>query len=74
MAQTYDLIIRNADIINHAGRGKGDIGIVNGKFAAFGDLAQASAAEIFDASGLLAMPGVIDTRGAVIRSDSLRPH
>ena len=62
MAQTYDLIIRNADIINHAGRGKGDIGIVNGKFAAFGDLAQASAAEIFDASGLLAMPGVIDTQ------------
>ncbi|HWU50611.1 MAG TPA: dihydroorotase [Asticcacaulis sp.] len=62
MAQTFDLIIRNADIINHAGRGKGDIGIANGKFAAFGDLAQASAAEIFDASGLLAMPGVIDTQ------------
>jgi dihydroorotase len=62
MPQTFDLIIRNADIINHAGRGKGDIGIANGKFAAFGDLAQASAAEIFDASGLLAMPGVIDTQ------------
>jgi dihydroorotase len=62
MPQTFDLIIRNADIINHAGRGKGDIGIANGKFAAFGDLGQASAAEIFDASGLLAMPGVIDTQ------------
>ncbi|MGN6424207.1 MAG: dihydroorotase [Asticcacaulis sp.] len=62
MPQTFDLIIRNADIINHAGRGKGDIGIANGKFAAFGDLAQASAGEIFDASGLLAMPGVIDTQ------------
>ncbi len=62
MARTFDLIIRNADIINHAGRGKGDIGILNGKFAAFGDLSQADAAEIFDATGLLAMPGVIDTQ------------
>ncbi len=62
MGRTFDLIIRNADIINHAGRGKGDIGIVNGKFAGFGDLSQDSAAEIFDATGLLAMPGVIDTQ------------
>jgi dihydroorotase len=62
MARTFDLIIRNADIINHAGRGKGDIGILNGKFNAFGDLSQDSAAEIFDATGLLAMPGVIDTQ------------
>ncbi len=62
MARTFDLIIRNADIINHAGRGKGDIGIANGKFVAFGDLSHDSAAEIFDATGLLAMPGVIDTQ------------
>jgi len=62
MPATYDLIIKNADIINHAGRGAGDIGIRDGKFAAFGDLSQASAAEVFDASGLLAMPGVIDTQ------------
>ena len=62
MPRNFDLIIRNADIINHAGRGKGDIGIIGGKFAAFGDLSQASAGEIFDATGLLAMPGVIDTQ------------
>lgn len=62
MPATYDLIVRNADIINHAGRGTGDIGIRDGRFVAFGDLSQASAAEVFDASGLLAMPGVIDTQ------------
>jgi len=62
MPRNFDLIIRNADIINHAGRGKGDIGITGGKFTAFGDLSQASAGEIFDATGLLAMPGVIDTQ------------
>ncbi|ESQ92132.1 dihydroorotase [Asticcacaulis sp. AC460] len=62
MPKSFDLIIRNADIINHAGRGKGDIGIVDGRFAEFGDLSQASAADVFDATGLLAMPGVIDTQ------------
>jgi dihydroorotase len=62
VARTFDLIIRNADIINHAGRGRGDIGIDKGRFAAFGDLSQDSAAEVFDATGLLAMPGVIDTQ------------
>ncbi len=62
MPRSFDLIIRNADILNHAGRGKGDIGISGGRFAAFGDLSQASAADIFDASGLLAIPGVIDTQ------------
>jgi dihydroorotase len=35
---SYDLIVRNADIINHAGRGIADIGIKNGRFSAFGDL------------------------------------
>ncbi|EGF90185.1 L-hydantoinase [Asticcacaulis biprosthecium C19] len=62
MPKNFDLIIRNADIINHAGRGKGDIGIKDGRFAEFGDLSQASAADVFDATGLLAMPGVIDTQ------------
>ena len=62
MSRIFDLIIRNADIINHAGRGKGDIGITGGKFTAFGDLSQASSADVFDATGLLAMPGVIDTQ------------
>ena len=62
MSRTFDLIIRNADILNYSGRGRGDIGITGGRFAAFGDLSQATAADVFDASGLLAMPGVIDTQ------------
>ncbi len=62
MRKNFDLIIRNADILNHAGRGQGDIGIADGRFAAFGDLSQASAADILDATGLLAIPGVIDTQ------------
>lgn len=62
MPETYDLIVRGGDVVNHAGRGPADIGIRDGKFAAIGDLGQASAGEVFDAKGLTVMPGVIDTQ------------
>lgn len=62
MPETFDLIVRGGDVINHAGRGPADIGVKDGKFAAIGDLGQASAGEVFDATGLLVMPGVIDTQ------------
>jgi len=62
MTQTYDLIIRNGDVANYAGRGKADIGIIDGKIAKMGDLSQADAGEAFDASGLTVLPGVIDSQ------------
>jgi len=62
MAETYDLIVRGGEIINHAGRGQGDVGIRDGKILRIGDLGQASAADVVDAAGLLVMPGVIDTQ------------
>ncbi|MBL8552754.1 MAG: dihydroorotase [Phenylobacterium sp.] len=62
MADTYDLIVRGGDVVNHAGRGQADIGIKDGKFTAIGDLSQSSAGELFDARGLTVMPGVIDTQ------------
>ncbi|MBN8553532.1 MAG: dihydroorotase [Caulobacterales bacterium] len=62
MAETYDLIVRGGEIINHAGRGLGDVGVKDGRILRIGDLGQASAGEILDASGLLVMPGVIDTQ------------
>ncbi len=62
MPQTYDLIIRGGEIVSHAGRGAADIGIRNGKFAHVGDLSQASAGEVFDATGLTVLPGVIDSQ------------
>ena len=57
MPETYDLIVRGGEVVNHAGRGLADVGIKDGKFAAIGDLSQASAGEIFDATGLTVMPG-----------------
>jgi dihydroorotase len=62
VAQTFDLIVRGGEVVNHAGRGRADIGIKGGKFAYVGDLSQASAGEVFDASGLTVMPGVIDSQ------------
>src|SRR5579872_2910635 len=62
MPETYDLIVRGGEVVNHAGRGLADVGVRGGKIAAVGDLAHASAGEVFDAAGLTIMPGVIDTQ------------
>ena len=62
MAETYDLIVRGGEVVNHAGRGPADVGVRGGKIAAVGDLSQASAGEVFDAAGLTVLPGVIDTQ------------
>jgi dihydroorotase len=62
MTPTYDLIVRGGEVVNHAGRGQADIGVRDGKFAAIGDLSQASGGEIFDARGLTVLPGVIDSQ------------
>jgi dihydroorotase len=62
MTQTYDLIVRGGEVVNHAGRGLADVGVVAGKIAAVGDLGAASAGEVFDAAGLTILPGVIDSQ------------
>jgi dihydroorotase len=62
MAETFDLIVRGGEVVNHAGRGLADVGVRGGKLAAIGDLSQASAGEVFDAAGLTVLPGVIDSQ------------
>ncbi|MBX9574255.1 MAG: dihydroorotase [Caulobacteraceae bacterium] len=62
MTQTYDLIVRGGEVANHAGRGPADVGVRDGKIAFIGDLSQASAGEVVDATGLTVLPGVIDTQ------------
>ncbi|MBV8684409.1 MAG: dihydroorotase [Caulobacteraceae bacterium] len=62
MAETYDLIVRGGEVVSHAGRGRADIGVRDGRFAAIGDLRAVSAAEVVDARGLTVLPGVIDSQ------------
>jgi dihydroorotase len=62
MAQSFDLLLKGATVVNHDGDGVRDIGIHGGRIAALGDLGHAAAAEIIDARGLHVLPGVIDTQ------------
>src|SRR5262245_29223955 len=62
MPNIYDLILRGGTVVNHDGAGVRDVGIVEGRIAAFGHLARASAGEVIDCTGLHVLPGVIDTQ------------
>ena len=62
MADTFDVLIRGATVVNHDGEGVRDIAISGGRIAEIGDLGSAGAAEIIDAAGLHILPGVIDTQ------------
>jgi dihydroorotase len=62
MAQTFDLLITGATVVNHDGRGVRDIAIANGRIAAIGNLKGAKSAETLDAIGLHILPGVIDSQ------------
>ncbi|HVY86384.1 MAG TPA: dihydroorotase [Caulobacterales bacterium] len=58
----FDLVVRGGTIVNHNGEGLGDVGVRDGRIAAIGDLATASAGAVVDAKGLHVLPGVIDTQ------------
>jgi len=62
MADTYDLIVRSATVVNQDGEGVRDIGIRTGRIAAIGQLGSAKAADVLDAKGLHVLPGVIDSQ------------
>lgn len=62
MADTYDLIVKGATVVNHDGEGVRDIGIRAGRIAAIGQLGSAKAAEVLDAAGLHVLPGLIDSQ------------
>jgi len=62
MPQTFDLIVKGGEVVNHSGRGLADVGVRDGKIVEIGDLSQASAGKVFDARGLTVLPGVIDTQ------------
>lgn len=62
MSQTYDVILCGGTIVNQDGTGLRDLGIKDGRIAAIGDLAMASAGERIDCAGLHILPGVIDSQ------------
>jgi dihydroorotase len=62
MGESYDLLLKGATVVNQDGAGLRDVGIRDGRIAAFGAGLPEYAAEIIDAEGLHILPGVIDTQ------------
>lgn len=62
MPAVYDVLLKGGTVVNQDGAGVRDIGIINGKIAAIGSLANGSAGEVIDATGLHILPGVIDSQ------------
>jgi N-acyl-D-aspartate/D-glutamate deacylase len=72
----YDLIIRNAHIIDGTGSPwyLGDVGIRNGRIAAIGFLGAAQAKRTIDAHGMVVTPGFIDMLGQSELTILVNPH
>ena len=62
MTQTYDLILRGGMVVTPGGESQTDIGVIAERIAFIGDLSTADAGEIYDATGLHILPGVIDSQ------------
>ncbi|HVM82880.1 MAG TPA: dihydroorotase [Candidatus Binatia bacterium] len=62
MDNSFDLTVLGGTVWTVNGPEPTDLGIRNGRVAAFGDLARAKAAATFDAKGLTVLPGAIDTQ------------
>lgn len=57
----YDLVLRGGKVGSSSGLAEADVAIQNGRIAALGDLAGATAEGVLDVTGLTVLPGVIDT-------------
>jgi dihydroorotase/N-acyl-D-amino-acid deacylase len=75
-AQQFDVIIRNGHIIDGTGSPwySGDIGIRDGRIAAIGTLANATAKQTIDAHGRVVAPGFIDMLGQSELRMLVNPH
>jgi dihydroorotase len=62
VAESFDLLIKRATLVNHAGEGPADIGVSDGRIAAIGTCGTGAAARTIDARGLHILPGVIDSQ------------
>jgi len=60
MSDSLDLVIANGTVFTPGGPVKTDVGVRGGRTVAFGNLANARAAQVYDATGLTVLPGLID--------------
>jgi dihydroorotase len=61
MRESFDLVIRGGVCATPEGLVSIDVGVREGRISALGSLSGAQTAQVFEASGLYVLPGVIDT-------------
>jgi dihydroorotase len=62
LADTFDLLLKGATIVSHAGESVADLAIADGQIAALGNIAETRAGRVIQAKGLHVLPGVIDSQ------------
>src|SRR5262245_14423675 len=62
MPPTFDLILKGGTVATPGGMAVGDVAVSGGKIAAVGSFDAGQAGEVFDATGLHVLPGVIDSQ------------
>lgn len=58
----FDVVYKGGTVVNHDGTGVRDVGAIDGRIAAIGDLDAGKAAQVVDCQGLHVLPGVIDSQ------------
>ena len=67
--QMFDLIVRNAAVVNHDGVVKADIAVASGRIVRVAPDIKDAAGEVVDASELYAFPGMIDAHVHISEPD-----
>lgn len=62
MAERFDLVVHGGRLVTPGGLVEGAVGVRAGRIAALGAVDPAAAAQAIDATGLLVLPGVIDSQ------------
>ncbi len=59
---TFDLVVRNGSVMTPSGMRATSVGIRDGRFSVIGDIEKGRADREIDATGLVVLPGIIDTQ------------
>ncbi|PTV95985.1 dihydropyrimidinase [Rhodobacter aestuarii] len=72
MSPNYDLVIKGATVVTEGGPRQCDIGITGERIAALGEALEGT--EVVDASGLIALPGGVDSHCHIDQVDPQNGH